>query len=70
MESVDDVDVFGDDVVAKVVRTISIARSAKKKAEKVAKEALEVAFLEMKRKRKNLDLRRVEARKQTMRSYF
>lgn len=61
---------FGEDVVGKAVRAASLARSAKKKAEKAAREALEVARKEMKRKGKMIDLRKAEAVKKTMRSYF
>jgi len=53
-------EVFENNVVAKVVCVTSIARSVKKKAKKVDREALEVACVEMKWKGKQLDLRRVE----------
>jgi len=46
---------FRDNVVAKVVHIASIARSAKKKLEKAAREALEVVHTEMKQKGKQLN---------------
>jgi len=58
------------DTVAKAVRAASIAQSTRKKAEKAAKEALEVARREMKRKGKEIETRKIEVRKRTMRSYF
>jgi len=61
---------FGEDAVAKAVRAASIARAARKRADKAAKEALEVARMEMKKKGKKVDARRLEARKQTVKSYF
>lgn len=61
---------FADDAIGKAVRAAALARSAKKKAEKAAREALEVARKEMKRKGKAIELRKAEAAKKTMRSYF
>lgn len=41
---------FGDDTIAKVVRVALVAYSTKKRANKVAREALEVAQIKMKKK--------------------
>lgn len=58
-----DVDVFGDNIVAKAVHIALIARLANKRAEKAMKERLEVARLKMKGKRNNLDLLRAKLQK-------
>lgn len=61
---------FAEDAVAKAAHAASLARAIQKKADKAAREALEVMRLEMKHKGKQLETRRAEARKQTMKTYF
>jgi hypothetical protein len=60
----------GDDVVARAVRAAEVARQAQKKAERAAKEALDVARRELKRPEKMAQFRKAEARKKTMSAYF
>lgn len=60
----------GDEDFAKAVRAASIALSAKKKFEKAAKEVLDLARKELKRKGKLIDACKAECRKKTMRNYF
>lgn len=60
----------GGDVVEKAVWAASLAQSAKKKAAQAATEALALARKELKRMEKLIELRKAEAAKKTMRSYF
>jgi len=62
-------DDYGEDTVVNAVRATSIARATRKKADKVAKEALELARRELKWKGKLINLWS-ETRKKTMNSYF
>lgn len=63
-------DEVGGDAVEKAVRAASLARSAKKRADKAAKQALDVARREMKRTGKVIEARKSDARKKTVISYF
>lgn len=61
---------FTENVMDKVVRAANPAKSAKKKAEQGAIEALALARKEIKRKAKMVDLRKVKSKKKTMWSFF
>lgn len=63
-------DDFVGDPLAEAVRAASIALSAKKKVEKAARNTLDLAYKELKRKGKIIDNRKIEARKKTMTLYF
>jgi predicted protein tyrosine phosphatase len=62
--------VASEDAVKLAMRTAAIAQKVRKKAEKAAKELLDLARRELKRKGKLIDDRKTQARKKTVHLYF